>query len=179
MEKIAGYLKLLRDALVPVIWRPLHEAAGGWFWWGKNSESFKRLWIQMFDYFKDQGLNNLILVWTAETGDSYWYPRDEYVDVVGRDLYGKNAVECASKFKTVTSDYGSKMVALSECGTYIDTLNKLGLLSEQWDAGARWLWFMPWYDNDGASLSHADKDLWLDAMSHPYVISRDQLLSFK
>lgn len=179
LEKIAGYLKLLRDARVPVIWRPLHEAAGGWFWWGKNSESFKRLWIQMFDYFKDQGLNNLIWVWTAETGDSDWYPGDEYVDVVGRDLYGKNAVECASQFKTITSEYGSKMVALSECGAYIDTLNKLGLLSEQWDAGARWLWFMPWYDNDGASLSHADKNWWLDAMSQPYVISRDQLPSFK
>lgn len=35
LEKIAGYLKLLKDANIPVIWRPLHEAAGGWFWWGK------------------------------------------------------------------------------------------------------------------------------------------------
>ena len=54
LEKIAGYLKLLKDANIPVIWRPLHEAAGGWFWWGKNADSFKRLWIQMFDYFKAQ-----------------------------------------------------------------------------------------------------------------------------
>lgn len=43
LEKIAGYLKLLKDANIPVIWRPLHEAAGGWFWWGKNADSFKRL----------------------------------------------------------------------------------------------------------------------------------------
>lgn len=71
------------------------------------------------------------------------------------------------------------MVALSECGAYIDTNSKLGLLSEQWNAGARWLWFMPWYDNDGAALSHADKEWWQDAMSQSYVITRDQLPSFK
>jgi len=27
-------LKLLRDARVPVLWRPLHEVNGRWFWWG-------------------------------------------------------------------------------------------------------------------------------------------------
>lgn len=179
LEKIAGYLKLLKDANIPVIWRPLHEAAGGWFWWGKNADSFKRLWIQMFDYFKAQGLDNLIWVWTTETGDSDWYPGDEYVDIVGRDLYGNDAADCASQYQTVVSEYGSKMVALSECGAYIDTNSELGLLSEQWNAGARWLWFMPWYDNDGAALSHADQEWWQDAMSQSYVITRDQLPSFK
>lgn len=179
LEKIAGYLKLLKDANIPVIWRPLHEAAGGWFWWGKNADSFKRLWIQMFDYFKAQGLDNLIWVWTTETGDANWYPGDEYVDIVGRDLYGNDAADCASQYQTVVSEYGSKMVALSECGAYIDTNSELGLLSEQWNAGARWLWFMPWYDNDGAALSHADKEWWQDAMSQSYVITRDQLPSFK
>lgn len=179
LEKIVGYLKLLKDANIPVIWRPLHEAAGGWFWWGKNADSFKKLWIKMFDYFKAQGLNNLIWVWTTETGDSDWYPGDEYVDIVGRDLYGNDAVDCAAQYQIVVSEYGSKMVTLSECGAYIDTNSELGLLSEQWDAGARWLWFMPWYDNDGAALSHADREWWLDAMSQSYVITRDQLPSFK
>ena len=138
LEKIAGYLKLLKDANIPVIWR--------------------------------QGLDNLIWVWTTETGDADWYPGDEYVDIVGRDLYGNDAADCASQYQTVVSEYGSKMVALSECGAYIDTNSELGLLSEQWNAGARWLWFMPWYDN---------KEWWQDAMSQSYVITRDQLPSFK
>ena len=85
----------------------------------------------MFDYFKAQGLDNLIWVWTTETGDADWYPGDEYVDIVGRDLYGNDAADCASQYQTVVSEYGSKMVALSECGAYIDTNSKLGLLSEQ------------------------------------------------
>ena len=44
--------------------------------------------------------------------------------------------------RTVVSEYGRKMVALSEWRAYIDTNSELGLLSEQWNAGARWLWFM-------------------------------------
>ena len=34
LDKIAGELELLRDAHVPVLWRPLHEVNGRWFWWG-------------------------------------------------------------------------------------------------------------------------------------------------
>ncbi len=34
VDVIAGYLKQLRDAHVPVLWRPYHEVNGNWFWWG-------------------------------------------------------------------------------------------------------------------------------------------------
>jgi predicted phage gp36 major capsid-like protein len=30
IDAIAAKLKLLQDANVPVVWRPLHEAEGGW-----------------------------------------------------------------------------------------------------------------------------------------------------
>ena len=66
LKNAAAYLKLLRDADIPVLWRPFHEAAGGWFWWGKDAASFKSLWIAMFNYFKTEGLDNLIWVWTTE-----------------------------------------------------------------------------------------------------------------
>lgn len=75
--------------------------------------------------------------------------------------------------------YFELMVTLSECGANIDANAELGLLSEQWNAGARWLWFMPWYDGEGDSLSHADQEWWLDAMSQSYVIARESLPSFK
>ena len=159
LEKVAGYLKLLHDANIPVIWRPLHEAAGGWFWWGKNADSFKKLWIQMFDYFKAQGLNNLIWVWTSETG---------------RDLYGNDAADCGTQYQTLVNDFGNKMITLSECGYSEYTDSTVGLLSEQWNAGARWSWFMPWYDADGSTTLHADQAWWEDAMSQDYVIKRGE-----
>ncbi|MBR1548392.1 MAG: hypothetical protein IJ637_06680, partial [Prevotella sp.] len=54
LAQVAGYLKKMQKAKIPVIWRPYHEAAGNtyeysgggaWFWWGaKGPEVFKRLW---------------------------------------------------------------------------------------------------------------------------------------
>ncbi|WP_455589234.1 glycosyl hydrolase [Bacteroides rodentium] len=182
LEHVAGYLKLLKEAGIPVLWRPLHEAAGGWFWWGKDAASFKAMWIKMFDYFKAQGLDNLIWVWTTETGDDDWYPGDQYVDIVGRDLYGNDAADCVSQYSSIVAAYGSKMVSLSECGYSAYSNSAIGLVSEQWAGGARWGWFMPWYDGtneDGTPIVHADEAWWKDAMSQEFVVSRDQLPSMK
>lgn len=175
LAKIVDCLKLLQDEDIPVIWRPFHEAAGGWFWWGKNAASLKAMWIAMFDYFKAQGLNNLIWVWTTETGDEDWYPGDAYVDIIGRDLYGNSSSSCASQYASIVDAYGNKMVALSECGYSEYTTSVVGKISEQWAAGARWLWFMPWYDNAGAASFHADQSWWQDAMNQDFVITREDL----
>ena len=175
LKNAAAYLKLLRDADIPVLWRPFHEAAGGWFWWGKDAASFKSLWIAMFNYFKTEGLDNLIWVWTTEGNDADWYPGDQYVDIVGRDVYNKETADCVSEYISIAGNYGNKIVSLSECGT-------VGLISEQWASGARWSWFMPWYDGtneDGSPVVHADEAWWKDAMSQEFVVSREELPSME
>ena len=175
LKNAAAYLKLLRDADIPVLWRPFHEAAGGWFWWGKDAASFKSLWIAMFNYFKTEGLDNLIWVWTTEGDDADWYPGDQYVDIVGRDIYNKETADCVSEYTSIAGNYGNKIVSLSECGT-------VGLISEQWASGARWSWFMPWYDGtneDGSPVVHADEAWWKDAMNQEFVVSRDELPSME
>lgn len=175
LKNAAAYLKLLRDADIPVLWRPFHEAAGGWFWWGKDAASFKSLWIAMFNYFKTEGLDNLIWVWTTEGNDADWYPGDQYVDIVGRDVYNKETADCVSEYTSIAENYGNKIVSLSECGT-------VGLISEQWASGARWSWFMPWYDGtneDGSPVVHADEAWWKDAMRQEFVVSREDLPSME
>lgn len=175
LKNAAAYLKLLRDADIPVLWRPFHEAAGGWFWWGKDAASFKSLWIAMFNYFKTEGLDNLIWVWTTEGNDADWYPGNQYVDIVGRDVYNKETADCVSEYTSIAENYGNKIVSLSECGT-------VGLISEQWASGARWSWFMPWYDGtneDGSPVVHADEAWWKDAMSQEFVVSREELPSME
>lgn len=175
LKNAAAYLKLLRDADIPVLWRPFHEAAGGWFWWGKDAASFKSLWIAMFNNFKTEGLDNLIWVWTTEGNDADWYPGDQYVDIVGRDVYNKETADCVSEYTSIAENYGNKIVSLSECGT-------VGLISEQWASGARWSWFMPWYDGtneDGSPVVHADEAWWKDAMSQEFVVSREELPSME
>ncbi len=95
IDTIAQYLKDFRDAGIPVIWRPLHEAAGGWFWWGaKGAAPCKALWQLMYDRMVNyHGLNNLIWVWTTNTNADAldWYPGHNYVDIIGMDIYpGEN-----------------------------------------------------------------------------------------
>jgi mannan endo-1,4-beta-mannosidase len=79
MDLMAEELKKLRDARVPVIWRPFHECSGGWFWWGaKGAEPFKQVYRLMFDrYTRLHGLTNLIWCYNpTETPGALeaWYP---------------------------------------------------------------------------------------------------------
>jgi len=185
LEKIADNLLLLQQKNIPVLWRPLHEAAGGWFWWGaKGAEPCKALWELMFETFQAKGLNNLIWVWTAEPGDDNWYPGDEYVDIIGRDIYNKTqASQMETEYITLKQRYPHKIITLSECGS-------VAQITDQWSAGATWSWFMPWYDygrtNDTGSTSfnettheHANIDFWKNAFNSSNVLSREDIPSLK
>ena len=140
IKEIAKQLKRLEKAGVPVIWRPLHEASGGWFWWGaKGSDAYKKLWKYLYNELTNTyGCNNLIWVYNGQSAD--WYPGDEYVDIVGEDIYPGNHVydPQVSKFKEATG-YGSKtkITALTENGCIFDIDSAVSI-------NALWCWFMTW-----------------------------------
>ena len=87
IDAIAVQLGRLQDAGVPVLFRALHEADGGWFWWGaQGPEPCKQLWALVYDRITNyHGLNNIIWVWNSITPD--WYPGDATVDIVSVDVY--------------------------------------------------------------------------------------------
>ena len=102
LDAVAVGLTELRDAGVVVLWRPIHEMNGDFFWWSAGSqqgwaspEDFRALWVDMFEYFsKDKKLGNLLWVYAPnyQSNDgvkpvTYYYPGDRYVDVVGLDYY--------------------------------------------------------------------------------------------
>ena len=62
IKEIAKQLKRLEKAGVPIIWRPLHEASGGWFWWGaQGPDAYKKLWKYLYNELTNTyGCNNLI-----------------------------------------------------------------------------------------------------------------------
>jgi beta-mannanase len=62
LRKKGDLLEKLKQANVPVLWRPFHELNGNWFWWGKQGAGkFKKLWRAMYDYYVNKRkLNNLI-----------------------------------------------------------------------------------------------------------------------
>ena len=140
IKEIAKQLKRLEKAGVPVIWRPLHEGSGGWFWWGaKGSDAYKKLWKYLYNELTNTyGCNNLIWVYNGQNAD--WYPGDEYVDIVGEDIYPGNHVydPQVSRFRQAIN-YGSKtkITALTENGCIFDIDSAVSI-------NALWSWFMTW-----------------------------------
>lgn len=172
IDYVAGLLTELQADNIPVVWRPLHEAAGGWFWWGaKGPEPLKELWRLVFDRMVNHhGLNNLIWVWTSEPGDEEWYPGDEYVDIVGRDIYkdGDHSSQVL-EFNALNDQFGGKkMITLSEVGSFPNVDN---LMKDE----AEWSWYMPWYGGHTRDSKHNSLDLWKTMFAHEYVITLDEM----
>ena len=159
---LAEQLGKARDAGVPILFRPLHEAEGAWFWWGADGpEACKELYIYLWDQLTNKyKLNNLLWIWTASTSAhaSEWYPGDKYVDFQGIDKYNainnndpNPSASAASFYTMVGQTEGKKMVVMSENDT-IPSLDNL--LKDK----AAWLYFCPWYQryltglNDPAEL---------------------------
>lgn len=176
IDYVAGMFKELQQQHVPVIWRPLHEAAGTWFWWGaKGAQPCKKLYQVMYDRMVNyHKLDNLIWVWTQEPNDQDWYPGDEYVDIVGRDIYkqGDHSSQL-SEFNAMNTRYGTKkMITLSEVGSMPDVDNL------QKDAAA-WSWFMPWYGEFTRNSTHNSLELWKKMFASEYVVTLDEMPDLK
>ena len=188
IDQIGRWLKVLRNKGIPVLWRPLHEAGGKWFWWGMDAEACKELWRVMYKRFADADIDNLIWVftpaaaWQQPFSDGMrWYPGDEYVDIVGFDIYHvTNARTCYQDYyKFLQQQCPDKLIALTEFGD-------VARIGSQWAEGAKWLFFMPWYDYDRtnntsssafSSTNHGNADIswWQDAWKEDFVLSRDQV----
>ena len=174
IDAIAVQLKKFQDADVPVLWRPLHEAPGGWFWWGaKGSGPFKELWQLLYDrlttYHK---LHNLIWVYTAtDTFRADWYPGDPYVDVVGLDIYADASANMSGNWGSAQAALnGKKLVALSESGNLPHADKVRGF-------GTWWSWFATWTGTDYIKKQPLDqlKATFTDAD----VITRDELPNWR
>ncbi len=94
----AAFLASLVDAEgnpIPIIFRPWHEMNGDWFWWGEEALSVnehKQLFQSTIEMFSSRGVNNLLYCYSPNWGvdlDDYlkFYPGDEWVDVLGVDVY--------------------------------------------------------------------------------------------
>jgi len=145
LNAIAMQFGRLRDAGVPVLWRPLHEARGNnqgaWFWWGCAGASVT---LQLLDIMRDVFLNqhqldNLIWVWSEPNVE--WYPGNDKIDIVGLDSYPANYdyEDCSTgvwnQYLEMTGC--KKMLALTEVGTIPD-------IDRCHSNGVRWLYYMSW-----------------------------------
>ena len=198
IKKLAGYMKLLQDANIPVLFRPFHEAAGdyawgAWFWWGKDGvEATIQLWNYLRNKLENEyGLNNLIWVWTMQTSEAGVmasldtirgaYPGDDVVDIVGVDLYPDSPLtDQTEQFNILNAAVnGKKIVTLSEVGNLIDP----AIAAEN---NCLWSYFMNWYDFSSPdvfgfgewntqAVNYNGKEYsnpWAAVANSPYVVNR-------
>jgi mannan endo-1,4-beta-mannosidase len=147
IDVVAGYLKQLQDAHVPVLWRPYHEMNGVWFWWGnkKGGNGIAKLWKMMYDRYTNYfHLNNLIWVFGAngirdipmDEAYSYkdYYPGANYVDILGADVYHFDYEQ--KDYNELKELANGKLMALTETGE----LPNQAVLAAQ----TEWAYFMVW-----------------------------------
>lgn len=178
IDAIAKQLKVLADQDIPVLWRPLHEGSGGWFWWGGyGPENYKKLWRLMYTRLTDtHGLNNLIWVYNGQSAD--WYPGDQYVDIIAEDTYTRPR-DYESHFNLFTRAAGytgtHKIIGLSENGAIPDP----DLLYAD---NACWSFFITWndlfvVDPDSNRISDEYNTLshFIKVYHHDRIITLDEL----
>ena len=143
VDVIAGFLKQLRDAHIPVLWRPYHEMNGNWFWWGgrRGEHGTTVLYRQLFDRLANHHqLNNLVWIWsvdrpsTPERQFADFFPGRNYFDIAALDVYHSDFSR--SYYRDLLKLAGGKPVALAEVGPppTLDVLEKQ----------PEWTWWMLW-----------------------------------
>lgn len=151
IDNMAGQLMSLKDKGIPVLWRPLHEASGEWFWWGASgSDDYRWLWKLMYtrmtEYFE---LDNLIWIWNGQSKE-YIVPSDTF-DIASMDIYISPDKEYGSQYEYFASlqDFigQDKLIALSECSSIPD-------IDSVFRDNSVWSFFGLWYgeyltDNNG------------------------------
>ncbi|HEX7584423.1 MAG TPA: glycosyl hydrolase, partial [Prolixibacteraceae bacterium] len=179
MDVIAAGLSQLQDNGVVVLFRPFHEMNGAWFWWGgKSSVLFIKVWQQMFNYFTiTKKLNNLIWVFGPNMGSNAasYYPGNAYVDITGLDAYTSNiTVSGISGYSSMVklgkpfgfTEFGPEN-ASSPSGNFDYRLFINSLKTNFSDA----CFFLCWNDKWGLASNKYVKE----ALSDTYVANRDNL----
>lgn len=181
IDNISTMMQRMERENVTVLWRPMHEASGGWFWWGASGpEAYKWLWTLMYERMTNyHQLDNLIWVWNGQKAD--WYPGDEYCDIVALDVY--NSAHDHGTSPSAFADLAGwannrKLAVMSECATMPDP----DLIIRD---NAYWLWFAVWnWDyivvNGTKELSEAYTSLQMmeKVYNSEVMITREELPDF-
>ncbi|GAB1453247.1 hypothetical protein MASR2M47_33030 [Draconibacterium sp.] len=184
---VVNFLKKIVDEKgnpIPIIFRPLHEIDGGWFWWTCTTDPTKT--AKLFMILQDRimnyhGCHNLIWVYNPGVicnGGSWppyqiselprrklFYPGDAYCDITGIDLYeydpaGRGTYSNTGKtyrdaFNMMKAIAPSKMIALCEAEGLPDP--EKCFTDPDF---APWLFCLPWFsDKYTDNTTGATRDL--------------------
>nr|MDE6363534.1 hypothetical protein [Lachnospiraceae bacterium] len=137
LDLIADYAKAVEGDGITILFRPFHENTGSWFWWGAalcDEQAYINLYRYTVDYMKEtKGVHNMLYVYgpgsEAANAEEYAarYPGDDYVDMIGYDLYHQNPspeneagyLQSVSKQNKILKEFAeahNKIYAITETG---------------------------------------------------------------
>lgn len=138
LDYLADFFTSLRDAdgeKIAVIFRPWHEHTGNWFWWGRpfcTPEQYRQLWEVTRRGLEKRGVDNVLYAYSPDrisSEEEYMerYPGDEYVEILGADVYHFNGEKGVEGYKTTAAnqlaivrklaDERGKIAAFTETGS--------------------------------------------------------------
>ncbi len=174
IDLIAAQLKKFQAANIPVLWRPLHETPGTFFWWGNQGPAaFKQLWQLLYTRLTVRHqLHNLLWVYSInDVPDPAWYPGDAYVDVASADVYQSTptpnpTVNISSKWSAMQNLVSPrKLIALSESESLANPDQVRGY-------GTWWSWFCGW---QGSYIRQQPTSFLTSLYNDRDVITKDKL----
>lgn len=150
LDIIADYAHRMQENKIPVIFRPLHEQNGSWFWWGKThckDKEFQQLWEYTVTYLRDtKGVHNFLYAYSPNgpfaTEAEYLdrYPGDAWADILGIDTYDDD--QSGQWYKNLDASLDvigelakkrSKVIAITEAGVRKDgSLALTGNVDKNW-----------------------------------------------
>lgn len=178
LDRIATALGELQNAGVVVLWRPMQEMNGNWFWWGidaqpKDADSYIAIWRDMYKYFtQTKGLHNLLWVYSPNPSPTmfersiikaplYRYPGNEFVDIFAGTTYSNDLkikdyeLYLKSGKPVGMAEFGPKInETLSREGTF-DTLLYAKRLLKDYSGVAYWMSWSSWDNGDGTQENQA------------------------
>lgn len=173
IDNISGQLISLQNRGIPVLWRPLHEASGNWFWWGASgADNYRWLWKLMYkrmtEYFE---LNNLIWIWNGQSKE-YIVPENTF-DIASVDIYTPADQQYGSRYEQFASlqDFigKDKIIALSECSSIPD-------IDAVFRDNSIWSFFGLWY-GEYLSENYMTKDYMIKNYNSSGVLTLDEYIN--
>ncbi len=194
LDRVAAALQELKAAGVIVLWRPMQEMNGSWFWWGMKSHPndpspYVDVYRHMHDYFtKTKHLNNLIWVYSPNASlgannASDWnrtvdwaYPGSSFVDIIAGTAYDDSlTISDYQKYVSMgkplgIAEYGPKTDGpLAKSGT-LDTTKIIARIKKDYPRIAYWV---SWHSYPQECWSIISNLNYVQLMNDPAVITRD------
>jgi len=170
IDRVSEHIKKLQEANMPLLWRPLHENNGDWFWWGNNPKACAKLWKILYERMVNyHGLNNLIWLWNGNNDE---YTPVDYIDIIGVDIYADDHGPQTTTFNSHFDFYGGKkMVVLSENGRIPD-------IQQCVEQEAWWGYFQTWNSEFILQDTYQTESQLKEYFTNKVVMNMDELPSF-